>query len=261
MTDLYSATIFGSSVYLVSWMFLVCSFLGVIIEGLFFLVQERVLESRTGLLYLPLRPLYGVGGLGFMLLAPVADRPVLVFLLGALVATVVEYVASVVMEKGFGAVSWDYSEHLLNLGGRVCLSYSLCWGVLALVAVYLVDRPVHAVLGALPLAVGTPLLTVLLALTVLSSVLTLAVLAGTSRRVRLLEAGGRGSSIVVPKVWDRALRRLAPDLVLLNSFPRMTLMIELARLTGQDRAWLRVARRPRPVSWDSAATPSRRSAR
>ena len=62
MEALYSATVLGSSVYLILWFFVIYSFLGVLVEMIFFLVQEGVLESRVGLLYLPLRPIYGVGG-------------------------------------------------------------------------------------------------------------------------------------------------------------------------------------------------------
>lgn len=68
MSALYAATLLGSSVYVLLYSFLAYSFLGVVIEGLFFLGCERSLESRSGLLYLPLRPLDGVGGCAFALL-------------------------------------------------------------------------------------------------------------------------------------------------------------------------------------------------
>jgi uncharacterized membrane protein len=242
--------VLGCPVYLVLWMFVVYSFLGVVVEGLFFLVRERVVESRTGLLYLPLRPLYGFGGLGFALLRPLAHRPVLVFVLGALVATVVEYVASLLMEHAFAAVSWDYRDHRFNLGGRVCLGYSVCWGLLALVALYLIDQPLRDVLRALPHGVGETTLTVVLVLTALSAVLTLAALDRTRRRVLVLEAPGNGPGGAVRRA-DRLVQRLAPDPVLINSFPRMTLVTELARLTGQQRAWIRL---PAPLASGSSPT-------
>jgi hypothetical protein len=36
--------------------------LGVMVEVIFCLVVDGVLESRPGLLHLPLRPVYGIGG-------------------------------------------------------------------------------------------------------------------------------------------------------------------------------------------------------
>src|SRR5829696_5031936 len=72
MEELYSATVLGFSVYLILWLFVIYSFLGVLVEMIFCLVQEGVLESRVGLLYLPLRPIYGVGGVACtVLLSPI----------------------------------------------------------------------------------------------------------------------------------------------------------------------------------------------
>jgi uncharacterized membrane protein len=71
------------------------------------------------LLYLPLRPVYGVGGVACtVLLHEVIRQPILVFLWGMLICSVVEYLASLITEKAFGGVAWDYSDKLLNLHGR-----------------------------------------------------------------------------------------------------------------------------------------------
>lgn len=240
MTALYATTLLGSSVYVLLWLFLAYSFVGVVIEGLFFLACERSLESRTGLLYLPLRPLYGVGGCAFaLLLRPVVDQPFAVFVLGAVVATVVEYLASLTTDRLFGAVSWDYSDKLLNLQGRVCLVYSLAWGGLALLALYGLDRPLRRLLGLVPEWTGEVVLTVLMVLVALSGVITLAALVRTRRRVaRLRASAAEVAATPAPTGWERLVGRLAPDAVLINSFPRMTLVDELVRLTGQRRVWI-----------------------
>jgi uncharacterized membrane protein len=248
MTGFYAATLLGSSVYLLLWLFLAYAFLGVLIEGAFFLLCERTLESRTGLLYLPLRPLYGVGGCGFaLLLRPVLAQPVAVFVLGAVVATVVEYLASLLTERVFDAVSWDYRHKAINLHGRVCLSYSLCWGGLALVAVYLLDHPLAVVLGRVPRRTGETVLTVLMLLVLASSVLTVAALTRTRRRVAALRSCARGVVVLGTSTgWGQVVDRLVPDAVLVNTFPRMTLVVELCRLTGQEPVWVRL---PTPRTW------------
>ena len=242
MSSLYATTLLGSSVYDLLWSFLAYSFLGVVIEGLFFLACERSLESRSGLLYLPLRPLYGVGGAAFaLLLRPVVAQPVAVFVLGAVVATVVEYAASLFTDRAFGAVSWDYSHKLLNLQGRVCLVYSLAWGALAVAALYLLDAPLRARLALVPRAEGEAALSVLLVLVAVSGVVTLAALVRTRHRVAALHAQGSGAGAGTSgAAWVRLVDRLVPDPVLINSFPRMTLVDELVRLTGQQRVWIRL---------------------
>jgi putative ABC transporter type IV len=180
----------------------------------------------------------------------------------------VEYVASLLMDRMFDAVSWDYRHKALNLHGRICLSYSLCWGGLALAAVYLLDHPLAVLLGRVPRATGQTVLTVLMLLAVASAVLTLAALTRTRRRVAALRARAQG--VVVPWTstgWGRVVDRLVPDAVLVNSFPRMTLVVELCRLTGQEpvwirlrvpRTWRRVIRSiARATTWLAATTPTR----
>ena len=41
-------------------------------------------------------------------------------------------------ELRFGSVSWDYSAHALNLGGRVSFKMALMWGVLGVAFIRLV---------------------------------------------------------------------------------------------------------------------------
>ncbi|HJV13920.1 MAG TPA: hypothetical protein VJ625_08515 [Propionibacteriaceae bacterium] len=44
--------------------------------------------------------------------------------------------------------------------------------------------------------------------------------------------------------WDRLIKSLAPDPVMINSFPRMSLMTRFMELTGQQRAWIRLPGHP-----------------
>jgi hypothetical protein len=122
-----STSVLGSSVYFILWFFLIYSIVGVIVEMLFCLVVDGVLESRTGLLYVPLRPIYGVGGVACELLLHLTREPILLFLSGMLVGSAVEYGAGLFVEKAFGTASWDYSEKRCNVHGRICLQYSVAW--------------------------------------------------------------------------------------------------------------------------------------
>lgn len=234
MTTWYATSVLGLPVYVLAWLFLVYSAAGVLTEGVFSFVRNRRLELRLGLLYLPLRPIYGLGGVGCtLLLTPLLDRPVLVFVLCAVICSVVEFVAGWAVEAAFRTISWDYSDKRLHVRGRICLQYSLCWGVLATAALYGCHPLVAAVVeqpGAWP---GEALLTVLIVLTSLSVVLTPAALARARRRVDALRAQPPGERAVVPGAsWDRLVDRLVPDAVLIHSFPRMGLSAELRDLTA-----------------------------
>ena len=56
-----------------------------------------------------------------------------IFLIAFVSGTVTEYICSLGQEICCGTVAWDYSHLPLNINGRVCLLYSLFWGVLGVV--------------------------------------------------------------------------------------------------------------------------------
>jgi uncharacterized membrane protein len=250
MAALYSATVLGFSVHVILWFFVIYSFLGVLVEMIFCLVQEGVLESRLGLLYLPLRPIYGIGGVACtLLLHRFIKDPILIFIWGMLICSVVEYVASFVMEKAFSTLTWDYSDKALNLQGRICLQYSCYWGLLALLVLYVLDRFLYGFVDLSGGKVGEIVLTVLMVLALLSVLVTLAALARIRKRVAVLKARARGEAVTISDTgWDRLIHRLAPDSVMINSFPRTSLMLEFMELTGEQRAWIRVPGHPRSPS-------------
>lgn len=236
---------FWAYAYLALWLFFLYGFAGVLVEMLYCWTIEfkGVIESRLGLLYLPINPLYGLGGVVISLvLIPFVDNPFLVFLVGALVGSVLEFVASWVMEKLFGAVYWDYSDEFLNIQGRICLKYAFFWGLLSLGLLYVLDVLnlvfIVKVLGDH----GLPVIIVLSVLFVLSVALTLATFQRVGQRNRVLQARADGHDVAMPMPWwGRVVDRLVPDEVLVNTFPRMSIVTDYQRLSGVERAlvfWL-----------------------
>lgn len=114
------------------WSFVSYSFLGFLLESAFAaLVGGR--PDRKGLRVLPLCPVYGAGACLILLLpSRAADHPPLLFVLGALAATAAEYAAALYHQRVLGVRFWNYSDLPGNLQGRVCLPFSIAWGVLAL---------------------------------------------------------------------------------------------------------------------------------
>ena len=114
---------------------LVCfigSFFGVIIEMLWCLVSRGYIESRAGLVYGPFNLLYGFGAVVLTVtLYKFRNRGAWIsFLGGIIVGSVVEYFCSWGQEFVFGTRSWDYSKMPFNINGRICLLYSIFWGIL-----------------------------------------------------------------------------------------------------------------------------------
>lgn len=229
----------AKGLYFAFWAFLIYAFLGVIVEMVFCYAKQYkgVIESRCGLLYLPLSPIYGFGGvLVSVFLLPHVDNPLGLFFLSMVVCTALEYVASLVMEKMFGAVFWDYSDRPLNLQGRVCLQYTIYWGFLGLLLIYVIDPATLRLIQSWPLPGALYLLGLLLTLTALSAVLTLAAFHRYGRKVAYLKAQRDGQPLPrIDTAWGRLIDRLVPESVMINTFPRMGSIVEYQELTGHHR--------------------------
>lgn len=122
----------GMNFYKIALICFAGSFAGVIVEMLWCLITKGYLESRAGLVYGPFNLLYGVGAVAItrMLYAYRNRSTLYSFVGGMLVGSAVEYVLSWAQELAFGSVSWDYSHMPFNINGRICLLYSVFWGVL-----------------------------------------------------------------------------------------------------------------------------------
>lgn len=145
------------------WTFILYSFIGFLLE-VAYAAATGGRPGRKGFLLLPLCPVYGVGACLILMLPQWADDlPVLLFLLGAATATGVEYLAAVYHEKVLGVTFWSYDGLPGNLSGRVCLPFSLAWGALSLILVYLCHPFFAPWLAAIPAPVSWAALTTTLA--------------------------------------------------------------------------------------------------
>lgn len=114
---------------------IIYSFIGWILETVYCSILSGKFEER-GFLNGPLVPIYGFGAMIILAtLLPYAFNPVLVFLLGLILTSSLEYLTSYIMEKAFKMRWWDYSEMFMNINGRVCLLNSTMFGALSLILV------------------------------------------------------------------------------------------------------------------------------
>lgn len=122
----------GLNLYKLLIICFVGSFVGVLVELLWCLITKGYLESRSGLVYGPFNLLYGIGAVALTIcLYEFRNRGSWIsFLGGMLVGSVVEYVCSWGQELVFGSRSWDYTHMPFNINGRICLLYSIFWGIL-----------------------------------------------------------------------------------------------------------------------------------
>lgn len=150
--------------YQLGWFFLVYSLLGWLLETSLAAAKKRRLLNR-GFLNAPFSPIYGLGGVLFALFLPeLRDTPFFLFLLGAILATGLELFTGILLEKIFGQKWWDYSQEKFQFEGHICLKYSLLWGLLALLCVFVGNPLLTTLIGLLPSTVGHVVLVVILCL-------------------------------------------------------------------------------------------------
>jgi len=127
--------------------FIIYSFLGWIMESVVRSVIERKLIN-TGFLIGPFCPIYGIGAcIMFLFLSGLKDHIVLLFIVSLLAMSIWEYLVGVLLEKLFNTKYWDYSDHKFNIQGRVCLTNSICWGVIGILFVHYIHPFMQQIIG------------------------------------------------------------------------------------------------------------------
>lgn len=115
--------------------FMIYSFLGWVMESVFRSICERKLVN-TGFLRGPFCPIYGIGAtIMFLFLEGFENKPILLFCIAIMILTAWEYIVGVFLEKVFHTKYWNYSNHKFNFQGRICLTNSICWGILGVLFV------------------------------------------------------------------------------------------------------------------------------
>lgn len=130
-TDKLEYKILGIRVWKILTYFIIYSVLGYIIETIFGIVTMGVWQSRQSFLYGPFLGVYGLGAVFIILFAKYFDKNnFTLFIGGYIIGTLTEYILSFLIEAILETRWWDYSGKILNINGRVCLLYSIFWGIL-----------------------------------------------------------------------------------------------------------------------------------
>ena len=146
--------IFGYSFWQILEYFIVYSILGYVIETLYGLLTKGVIESRQSMLYGPFCCIYGLGAICLLCIPKSAKKNNwTLFIAGFIIGSVVEYIVSWVGEVIFNIKWWDYSNFPLNINGRVCVYFSIFWGILTICLNKVINPTVDKVLGKVPMKI------------------------------------------------------------------------------------------------------------
>lgn len=130
-------------------------FIGSIIGWLIELVFRRFFSSSNperrwinpGFLIGPYLPLYGSSLCVLFLLARiditfiknVVLAQMILFVVMALVVTLIEYIAGLIFIKGMNIKLWDYANEWGNINGIICPKFSFFWAILSAIYYFLID--------------------------------------------------------------------------------------------------------------------------
>ena len=131
--------------HIVIWFFL-CSLLGYLLECVVLSAEHKTPVLNRGFCII-----YGFGALGAsILLKPVSDSYIELYLASMIMATLMELFTASVMIHLFGSFWWDYSEKPFNYKGIICLESSLGWGFLGIVYYGFLNGFLHRLVGLVP---------------------------------------------------------------------------------------------------------------
>lgn len=200
----------GLNLYKMLLIIIIGSFVGVMLELAWCLVRNGYLESRSGLVYGPFNPLYGIGAAALSAaLYRFRNRGYLYsFFGGMIIGSVVEYLCSWAQEAAFGSRSWDYSGVPFNINGRICLLYSVFWGVLGVLWIKDIYPRMSRIILKLPNRFGKIITWVLAVLLVLDCAVSGIAVLRWSQRVNGVKASNGFEEFIDERFPDERMERV-----------------------------------------------------
>ena len=134
--------------------FFIFAFIGWLMETIYAIFTLGHFVKR-GFLYGPICPIYGYGALMLILfLAKYRKNNLKLFIYAAIIFSAFEYVVSYGLDALFAMHWWDYTNEFFNLNGRITLSFSVAWGIIAILFINhiypFLKKKVNLVLSKIP---------------------------------------------------------------------------------------------------------------
>lgn len=173
--------------YDILFSFFIYGFLGWCAEVAFAAFKQHSFVNR-GFLNGPICPIYGIGvTVVVAALKPYVGNLILLYITSTILVTFLEWLTGFLLEKLFHHRWWDYSNMPLNLGGYVCLLFSLVWGVACVLIVKLIYPLTNKLVSFIPIWFGKFLL-VLLTITIFVDIcITVQGILKFNKRLALME--------------------------------------------------------------------------
>ena len=167
--------------------FFIYAFLGWCVEVSFVAITRGKVVNR-GFLNGPVCPIYGVGMVGILYaLEPLKDNAIVLFIGGVVICSVLELFTGWILDKIFRMRWWDYSENRFNIGGYICLEFSIKWGLGSMIMVNMIHPMIYGVVSKIPLMVIYALLVIFAIAFIIDIIVTVKEIVGFKKSLGQLE--------------------------------------------------------------------------
>lgn len=170
---MWTFKLLGTDVYHLIGAFVIYSVLGWFVESVYMSFCNRKLTNR-GFARSPFCPIYGFGAVfGYLILRPLAGNHVLLYITGAVLATVFEFIVGKMMIRLFGELWWDYNEKPFNYKGIICLESTVAWGFYAIGIVSILHGKVYELIDMVDIHIGISIITVVMCIVIVDYIIQL----------------------------------------------------------------------------------------
>ncbi len=163
---MWTKELLGTDVYHLLAAFLLYSMLGWLVESIYMSLCNHKLTNR-GFAKGPFCPIYGFGAVTcYVLLSPLKGHYVKVYIIGAILATIFEFIVGKGMLKFLGELWWDYNDKPFNYKGIICLESTIAWGFYAIGVIQFVHAGIYWLIDRIDYRAGIRLVSVALLIVV-----------------------------------------------------------------------------------------------
>lgn len=142
--------------------FFIYSFLGWCLEVCYAALNTGKFVNR-GFLNGPYCPIYGVGVVIILLFVfPLRKNMLVLYAASVILTSILELATGFALEKIFHYRWWNYSDVPFNIGGYVCLKFSLMWGIACIIVVDVIQPLVDDFIKCIPHFLGKILLGIMI---------------------------------------------------------------------------------------------------
>lgn len=159
---MWEMKLLGTDLYHLVAAFVIYSMLGWLVESIYMSFCNHKLTNR-GFAKSPFCPIYGFGAVfGYLILSPLRERYVLLYIVGALLATTFEFIVGKVMIRLFGELWWDYNDKPFNYKGIICLESMVAWGFYAVGIICFLHARIYKLIDMISPRIGIVIISVIL---------------------------------------------------------------------------------------------------